>query len=58
MKTERFAMAIDSYCLYAFIRPESEQNCSLGQINGALAPLTSVSLFASIGVGKLLNGVS
>ena len=38
MKTERFAMAINSCCLYAFIRPESEQNCSLDQINGALAP--------------------
>jgi hypothetical protein len=25
MKTERFAMAINSCCLYAFIRPESEQ---------------------------------
>jgi hypothetical protein len=23
---------------YAFVRPESEQNCSLGRINGALAP--------------------
>jgi hypothetical protein len=58
MKTERFAMAIDSPCLYAFIRPESEQNCSLGQINRALAPLTPVSLFASMGMGKLLNRVS
>jgi hypothetical protein len=37
---------------------ESEQNCSLGQINGALAPLTPVSLFASIGTEKLLNRVS
>jgi hypothetical protein len=36
LKTERFAMTYRLLSTYAFVRPESEQNCSLGQINGTI----------------------
>jgi hypothetical protein len=56
LKTERFAMAYRLLPTYAFVRPESEQNCSLGQINGSLAPLYALFLFShqgvSIGIGN------